>query len=376
LLLGIEIMRSGAVAAWHDLQPGSAAKIWSDHPAVEISLGLEEIATASRNGRTVPAVALQMIADAATKAPLAPEPFLVRGVQLAIAKKPAEAQRAFEAAEWRDPRSLAAHYFLADSYLRGGDILRGLNQLAGLARLTPDGANKIAPLIAKYSSDPQNWPALRLLFRSNQALEDPVLTALASDPGNVRPIEALADARHRTPTSPWLQPLLAGLIADGRYDMARQVWADASHVQLRQGDGLYDGNFADRTSPPPFNWALHSSALGIAERQSPSALHVIFYGEGDGLLANQLLTLAPGTYLVSMQVSADQQSSASLHWSILCLGPTKLLSSTDLRSAWSTGWRFTVPANCPAQSLQLMGHGSDIPRQSEAVISSMKLTHA
>jgi hypothetical protein len=33
-----------------------------------------------------------------------------------------------------------------------------------------------------------------------------------------------------------------------------------------------------------------------------------------------------------------------------------------------------VPQNCHAQTLQLRGLGSDIPRQSEATISKMKLT--
>ena len=50
------------------------------------------------------------------------------------------AERAFEAAQWRDPRSLPAAYFLADRYFQTGDMRStGSREVAALARLSPSG---------------------------------------------------------------------------------------------------------------------------------------------------------------------------------------------------------------------------------------------
>ena len=132
LLVAIQIVRNAAVHALVDTRPAAAASAWSGHPASEISLAMTDIARASRARRPVPQSAFAEIADAAAKEPLAPEPFLVRGVQAQLAGDGATAQRAFEAAQWRAPRSLPAAYFLADRYFRSGDVPRGLREAAAL----------------------------------------------------------------------------------------------------------------------------------------------------------------------------------------------------------------------------------------------------
>jgi hypothetical protein len=114
LLLGVQVVRNAAVLAWSESDPTLASKYWGAHPAVEAAKSMTEIAEAARARGAVPPSAFSMMSDAATKEPLAPEPFLVRGVQAQLRGDGATAQRAFEAAQWRDPRSLAAAYFLAD----------------------------------------------------------------------------------------------------------------------------------------------------------------------------------------------------------------------------------------------------------------------
>src|SRR5206468_6546767 len=116
LLIGLQVVRNAAVSALAQTRPGDSARLWQGHPASEIGVSMTDIARASRARRPIPASAFGMIADAAVKAPLAPEPFLVRGVQAQLAGDGAAAQRAFEAAQWRDPRSLPAAFFLADRY--------------------------------------------------------------------------------------------------------------------------------------------------------------------------------------------------------------------------------------------------------------------
>src|SRR5690242_1940266 len=82
LLLATQVVRNAAVGALATLHPEAAAKLWRGHPAVEISLGLAEIGRASRTRTPIAPATFALIDDAAVKSPLAPDPFLVRGVQL------------------------------------------------------------------------------------------------------------------------------------------------------------------------------------------------------------------------------------------------------------------------------------------------------
>ena len=81
VLLAVQVVRTAAVSALADARPADAARLWPGHPSVETSLGMITIAEAARDGRAVRAETFDRIFDASAKAPLAPEPFLVRGVQ-------------------------------------------------------------------------------------------------------------------------------------------------------------------------------------------------------------------------------------------------------------------------------------------------------
>lgn len=375
LLLSVQIVRNAAVFALAPLQPSSAAKVWTDHPAVDLSLALADIGTAARERKAIGAHAFAMIRDAAAKAPLSPEPFLVHGVQAQVEGRSEAAKRAFLEAQWRDPRSMAAAYFLANHYLRTGNVLEGLKQTVVLARLSPSGPIAAGPFIAAYARDPVNWPQMRELFRSQSWLEEGVLIILARDAGNADAILALADAKHRSPTSSWLHPLLATLVASGDYARARAIWSSIGGGRVGN-DLLFDADFSRPDPPPPFNWSLASSTIGLAERQPGGRLHVIFYGNEDGVLAGQLLLLPPGSYRVQMQIASPLRPE-TLRWSIRCdKNGSDALSSAAIDQIAMNGWTFEVPQDCPAQRLELSGRSGDIAQQSEATISGLKLTRA
>jgi hypothetical protein len=371
LLIAVQVVRNAAVAALADGSPDWAARIWPGHPIAETSLAMTEIGRAARQRKPVSPTVFKMVDDAAVKAPLAPEPFLVRGVQAQLAGKTPLAIEAFTAASLRDPRSLPAHYFLADTLFRSGDTRRGLDEVAILARLAPGGLTSVAPYVAAYAKDPRTWPQLRQLFRSKPELEEAGLTALATDPANVDTIMALADQQHRGPTATWVPVLVSSLVAAQEYAKARDVWATTSHAQF--GGLIYDSNFTHSDAPPPFNWVLMSSTVGLAERLPAGGLHVIFYGHDDGLLARQLLVLAPGQYRVSMSVNGNSGDSHALNWSVRCDGSQAPLAAMPLDVAATRPWSFAVPQGCPAQWLELSGVSSDVSHQSEAIIRSISV---
>jgi hypothetical protein len=213
---------------------------------------------------------------------------------------------------------------------------------------------------------------LREIFAANSELEDAALAALASDATNANAVMALADQAHRTPRSAWVPPLLGSLVDAGQYGRAQAIWSAISHAQLAPGQTVYDAEFADPNAPPPFNWELMSSSVGLAERQPGGRLHVIFYGQQDGLLARQLILLSPGRYRATLSAAGGERRRA-LNWSLRCATTQTPFSAISLDVAASRPWTFAVPANCPAQWLELSGVSSDVSQQSDFTISRFRL---
>lgn len=370
LLLAIQVVRNAAVAALSRQYPANAARFWADHPTTEASLGMTQIAEAARNHKAPPDSAFSLLQSAATHEPLAPEPFMVRGVQAQYAGDEAVARKAFEAAQWRDPRSEQAAYFLSAQYLRAGDAENGLQQLALLARLSADGPRLTAPYLASYAAQPANWPSLRRLFRANPYLAEPTLVVLASSASTAPAVLALADSRKSMRDQRWFPILLTTLTGAEEYARARAIWAEASSV--RSAELLHDVAFIDKASPPPFNWELTSSAVGLAERQPGRRLHLLYYGQQDGILATQLLLLPPGSYRLSMQLLGDTARAKVLSWSIWCDKAAAPISAITLDKA-AAGWRLAIPSGCSAQWLKLSGASSDLPEQLDITIANLKL---
>jgi hypothetical protein len=372
LLLAVQVVRNAAVAALATLHPVSAARLWSGHPSVEISTGLADIGHAARERRPINPRTFAIINDAAIKAPLAPEPFLVRGVQADMAGDAEAAKRAYLAAQWRDPRSMPAAYFLANYYFRAGRPLDGLQQTAVLARLSPRGIDAVAPFVAAYAQDRSNWPKMRALFAAQPSMESGVLVALAQNARNADAILAIADADHRSPDSDWLRVLLANLVAGGDYARAKSLWSSVGGGR-DGGELVFDPGFSNAGPPPPFNWTLSSSTLGLAEREAGNRLHVIFYGNDDGVLASELLTLRAGTYHQEMQLAGAPVHPEALRWSLRCDKSTEPFASIAIDQATKHVWNFEVPANCPAQWLELSGRSGDVAQQSEVTITGFRM---
>ena len=100
---------------------------------------------------------------------------------------------------------------------------------------------------------------------------------------------------------------------------------------------------------------------------------MIFYGHDDGVLARQLLLLAPGRYRVTMVASGVAADDRALNWSIRCDTSQRPFSAAPVDVAVSRGWSFTVPAACEAQWLELSGVSSDMSQQSEVLIRKFAL---
>ncbi|HEX6660800.1 MAG TPA: hypothetical protein VF067_02895 [Sphingomicrobium sp.] len=374
LLAGVTVVRNAVVAQYAETKPQLAASIWPSHPASKLWSGLTEIGLNARVRKPVGAAILAKIRDAAVKSPLSPEPFLVRGVEAQLAGDRRVASQAFLDAKLRDGRSIPARYFLAEQYFRIGDAAHGLREIALLARMVPNGVAGLAPFIATYAKDGRNRPQLLALFRSDPQLEEAALTTLASDPGNADLVLELASSSNRQPL--WAGSLLRSLVAAGQYDKAHRIWARLAHIAPSSEGLIFDPGFRGSDAPAPFNWTLTSSTVGLAERQPGGRLHVIYYGQDDGLLASQLLVLAPGRYRLAMGLAGDLTHAGSLSWTLTCAASNTQLASLRLSDPKlaSSGVTFEVPASCGAQRLELIGNAPELPQQADVVVSGLNLS--
>lgn len=322
-------------------------------------------------GRPVAKPIVDRMLWVSAKAPLAPEPFLVRGVQAQLAGDQPLALRAFLAARERNPRDIAARYFLADLYLKAGQTGPGLNEISALARLVPQSLPTVAPYLAAYAKTLSAAPQVKAMIKSHPQLELALLNALAGDAANARLVSYLWSGRGGEEAKPWQGRLVNGLVGAGRFGEARLAWARFAGIAAEQ-DRLFDQEFATQ-APPPFGWMLASGPSGIAEPQG-GELHILYYGRDDLVLASQLLTLPPGRYRLSMDVKAGSLTSKSLSWAVRCLPGSNPIASIPLDRSGPLVAPVNVPASgCQAQRLELRGNAPEFPEQAEVTISRLRL---
>lgn len=375
LLTAWMVFRSAFVAAYASRDPAKAAAVWSGHPAVIFAAGLDEVGRMAAAGKPVNNATVDRLLAASIKAPLAPEPFLVRGVQAQVAGDQALAERAFLEARRRDPRSVAAHYFLADIYVRTGQTRRGLGEITALARLVPQSLQGVAPHLAAFARSPGGAAEAKAMLRNHPELEPLLLDALASDAANDRLIMYLWNGGEGESARGWQERLLNSLVAAGRYGEARTAWLRFSPRSPQAGE-LVDPGFVAHALPP-FGWTLSSGPAGLAEPEGGGRLHILYYGRDDIILASQMLMLKPGSYRLSMRVGGVSPAAKSLAWAIRCLPSSNELAVIGLANAGKGGAltaTFAVPpSGCAAQRFELRGTAPELPEQADVTIAELRL---
>lgn len=372
LLVAFVVVRLAFVQAFAIKDPGRAAGIWPGHPTVELEAGLAEVGEKAAAGRPVDKALVDRLVSVSRKAPLAPEPFLVRGVDAQMAGNLPLALRAYLAARRRNPRAVAPRYFLADLYLQAGQIEAGLGEIAALARLVPQSLPKIAPYLAGYARTSSAAPRIKEMLEAHPQLELALLNELAGDADNSELVINLWSGRGGEVARPWQGRLLNNLVQAGRFNEARTAWARFTGLSAEQ-DRLFDADFVAQ-GLPPFGWMFASSSSGIAEPQSGGRLHALYYGRDDFVLASQLLTLPPGRHRLSMVVIATSPSAKSLSWTIRCLPSSIQIAAVRLDRSGAVTAPVAVPAGgCRAQRLELGGNAPEFPERAEVTIGQLRL---
>lgn len=366
LLLVGEVARLTIVSAEADKNTQLASALAPMAPDALIQSAMVEVGEAAAKA-TIPSPATrQRLRLVANVSPLQPEPYLVQAALDSRAGNYVRAEKLLEDARWRNPRSPAARYLLANVWFRQDKVTGALEEMAVLSRLIPGSAVGLAPALAEYARMPNARAQLAPVIARNPQLKAPLLTALAADPANADLVLALAgnDMRSSDPeTRVWQRRLLEGFLSRGKYAQAYSLWRRMVEVPIDDHSLVFNANFRRLAAPPPFNWDLYSGAAGMTE-ETGGRLRVMFYGRENAILASQTVLLPAGEYRFRAPLSGNVPRRALL-WTLTCLSASNELMNIDAATGAGS---FTVPQDCPAQSLRLVGQIEDMPTDADILI--------
>ena len=295
-----------------------------------------------------------------------------------VAGDPASARRLIAYAASLSQRDLPTQVWLIQDAVQHNDVPRALHHYD----------------IALRSSDASKPLLLPVLV---SALSQPAVVAGLVDTIAARPEWApgfLAQAAHESQDMGGLAALIARLarrgypipiavvaessrrMADaGRYDLAWNVYA-AAHPQAVRA-AIHDPGFQRLGSiDGPFAWTVvPGNGLSVEQRRygAQGALSYRVQTGAGGMVARQLLMLAPGGFRLSGAVPERADGSAPPALRLTCAGSGQPIATI---AADKPGFAqpFVVPADCPAQWLDILVDGGDNPLGASGAIGGLKVS--
>lgn len=369
ILLGAQAARNAFVEAEGARRPALAAMLWPGHPAPAFNLALAGIGAAAAQGRAPSPELLALVEHGARSAPLAVEPLLVEAAARIAGGDTKVGERLLVAAIARQPRAPAARFLLADLFVRQNRIPEAMQQLTALDRRIGMVSVNFAPAVARYLREPGAVATMRPVLADNPRLRQAVMAQLAAEEGGEGLLLALA--RRGDAAEPWLRTALGRLLASGAVEPARQLLARSGS----QASGRALAAWSPGPSAAYFGWRFSASGGGVAEPTLNGPLRLVYYGRDETILADHPLMLPPGRYRLSQTLSGAA-SAGAFEWRLTCLGtaPTMVMRQSLPDGAGRTD--VTVPADCPAQVLQLHGRPGDFPRTVSTDLGAVTLAPA
>lgn len=325
---------------------------------------------------------------AATKVPLAYEPFYIAARAEEQAGRYRRATLLMEEARRRRPNAasvrvaLLGYYSLADAYQKAIDE-------ADLAmRISRPSMTYILPAFAKLVAlDPKARQAIAVSLAKRPPWREYFLNAAVA--AKMSPADAKAlvqDVRRLAPSDvPQAEEnfLVSTLFAAGEYREARNFW-ESFQPQSADANVVVEPNFRALGTMLPFGWTLTSGEAGTAEigrvaEGGEPFLEVDYFGDGETIMASQMLAARPGSYRLSSRFTGNSSSPETrLVWSLRCLGSNQELGRLQLAPLQDRPQRreiaVAVPAfGCEGQSLSLVGQPPEIPRILGAQILEVSL---
>jgi hypothetical protein len=260
----------------------------------------------------------------------------------------------------RNPRSRSARILMIRAQAVRGDVKQAFAQLAVLARLNPDIAERLMDALTSRIGTVRQVDQAMEALKGNDILYQPFINRMIGKSKSrdvVLRLTALVPAHIKA--RPDIRSSLVRLLVEtGEVSVAKSIWllgVDGSRDQL-----LYSPDFGDRRSRPPFNWELLVGPTGAAERIERGGIAVTYYDRSSGSLATQLLTLRAGMYQVRVDYEVIDGDAENVRVRIMCSPSGTVLAEVPLArtkpGVITLSVPFAVPSSgCSAQLGAIVG---------------------
>jgi hypothetical protein len=274
------------------------------------------------------------------------------------------ARRYFTYAQQLSRRDLRTQLWIIEDAVQREDIPAALHQYDITLRVFPSLGEMLYPVLASASSDPAIRTELIKTLAGKPLWGESFIAFVAWNGSDPRSTAALFVGLRRVGVA---IPEAAGagalnaLLAAGQTDAAWSYYAAIrpGADRRRSRDPRFAGGLE---TPSQLDWMpINDGGLttslqgGVFDFSAPASV--------GGPLLQQLQLLPPGSYrLVGHSIGIDQAQSAGSYWVLNCqggreLGRVEVPNSSVAHGAFSG--TFSVPADCPVQTLVLMARPSD-----------------
>lgn len=169
------------------------------------------------------------------------------------------------------------------------------------------------------------------------------------------------------PSAAETAPLLASLFRRKEYDLAYRTFLFTLRQEEKDLSGfVFNGQFRQVASGRKFDWAIRqqpgvtATMPAVSRDKGPQQGLLVEFGSTPVLRTgvDQTIMLPPGSYQLEFAVTATSaELPKSLLWAVDCLDPRQPVQRVEVSEgtyhARSFQSRFTIPQNCPVQSLTL-----------------------
>lgn len=306
--------------------------------------------------------ALAMARRAFAREPLAGDALFVLAIDERASAPAGQGNQALlDTAAGMIPRNRYLGALQMEQFSRQGDLPQTFAVIDRLARVYPELTGEfVQPLVQALRQD-DALEVMGVALAAHPQWAGEFWLAVPSDPQLVGRMFALRQ-QVSTGTSPTTDArLMAGLVAAGRFDDAI-AFRNSLPAGPPQGSG-----FVAVGGEPPFGWNLEASGERAMTQQGDTGYDVFVQQDTSGVLGQQLLALAPGSYTFSATVT-PRSSAANLKVRLRCATARGDAGSTKPLGEPAT---FAVGSGCQAWWLEIMGDAWNLRDGLRATLSGM-----
>ncbi len=299
--------------------------------------------------------------------PTAVEAFSVLGLQAQLRNDTGEARQLFTYSQTLSQRELRPRIWAIEEAVSRGDIAGALEQYDIALRTSRSARDILYPVLASAISEPKVRSALIEMMARGSVWDDSFVNFVATRAPD--PHAAVRFFREGERANLPIDEADRTRVVNAL--VARELFDDAwrYYTSFRPGADRSRSRDASFSLPAEasavFDWrAINSSGLSASIQQDEGGGMLDFAASPStgGTALRQVQLLPPGTYrLEGHSIGIEQPERSLPYWTLTCPGGRELGRVTVSNSAQANGnfsGRFTVPSDCPTQTLSLVVRSS------------------